>query len=323
MIEPSQQEQALTSEARAWLRRLTSGSATEEDIGTLNKWRQTSPEHAKAFAEAALLWDVLGDAVTAIQSSAQAKSATIDNGFSRRAFIGGGVGLAASFSAWAIIRPPFGLWPSFAELGADYRTQTGERRQIQVAQAVSVEMNTRTSIDLRSSPNRNTAIELLNGEATVAKMLDPARPFTVVAGKGRTTTNIGSFDIRKDGGSVCVTCVAGEILVQHSLGKVSLQTQEQVIYDERTLGKVTEIDADVVTAWQRGLLIFRDTPLARVIDEVNRYRSGRIVLIDEKLSEQRVVADFRLDDLDAVIEFVTRVLNVPARSLPGGIVLLG
>jgi transmembrane sensor len=323
MTEPSGPEQALMDEARTWLRRLTSGSATEKDLAALNKWRETSPRHAQAFAEAALLWNVLGDVTAVSPISVPARTSKISSGFSRRAFIGGGVGLAASVSALAIVRPPFGMWPSFAELRADYRTDTGERRQIEVARAVSVEMNTRTSINLRSSPNHGTALELLNGEATVAKKLDPTRAFVVVAGEGRTSTNIGSFDIRKDGGSVCVTCVAGEVLVQHAQGKASLQTGKQLTYNDRTFGKVTKIDGEIVTAWQRGLLIFRDTPLDKVIDEVNRYRSGRIVLINEKLGKERVVADFRLDDLDAVIEFVTRVMNVTARSLPGGIVLLG
>lgn len=310
------------NEARSWLRRLTSGTATESDVAALNRWRAASPAHAKAFAEAALLWNVMGDAVNAIPAPVEADFLK-GRILSRRVFVGGGLGLAASFSAWAIIQPPFDLWPSFSELNADYRTQIGEQRQIKIAEAVALELNTRTSIDLRPSPNNDTAIELLSGEATIAKRLDPARPFTVLAGRGRATINIGSFDIRKDDRSVCVTCITGEIIVRHLSGTVSLQSQQQVRYDEKTLGPVTSIDTDVVTAWQRGLLIFRDTPLASVIDEVNRYRPGKIVLMDEKLGKARVAADFRLDDLDSVIKFITRVMSVPARSLPGGIVLLG
>ena len=63
-----------------------------------------------------------------------------------------------------------------------------------------------------------------------------------------------------------------------------------------------------MTAWQQGLLIFRDVPLARVIDEVNRYRPGRIIVVDPRLGRREVVADFRLDRLDAVVEFVAQFL---------------
>jgi transmembrane sensor len=70
-------------------------------------------------------------------------------------------------------------------------------------------------------------------------------------------------------------------------------------------------------------LVFREVPLARLIDEVNRYRSGKIVLLDSHLAQRRVVATFRLDRIDDAVTFVRQVMNVPARFLPGGIVLLG
>ncbi len=325
--EDRQKDEALKGEARSWLRRLMSGAATEADIAALKKWRSESPLHAKAFAEMALLWNVLGDATAAAIAAnpalVRSEAVGVPARFSRRALIGGGAALAASFSAWAIVRPPFGLWPSFSELEADYRTRTGESRRIEVARTVAVEMNTQTSIDLRSSLGQSDSIELLTGEVTIAKQADPARPFAVLAGNGRVETRAGSFDIRRDGGSVCVTCLGGEVFVQHPSGKASLRERQQVAYDGRGFGQVVGIDVDIVTAWQRGLLIFRDVPLARVIDEVNRYRPGKIILIDVQLGRRKVVADFRLDNLDDVVEFVTRVMNVPARSLPGRIVLLG
>jgi transmembrane sensor len=103
----------------------------------------------------------------------------------------------------------------------------------------------------------------------------------------------------------------------------TLQEEQQVSYDVRSLGPIGGVDPKVVTAWRQGLLIFRDVPLAHVIAEVNRYRPGRIILLDSQIGRRNVVADFRLDRLDAVVEFVARVMNAPVRLLPGGIVLLG
>ncbi len=45
--------EALREEARAWLRRLTSGIATPDDIDALERWRSQGAAHAQAFAEAA------------------------------------------------------------------------------------------------------------------------------------------------------------------------------------------------------------------------------------------------------------------------------
>ena len=309
------------------MRRLASGTATQGDVEALEGWRSQDPAHARAFAEAALLWDLAGEAaelaVAQCPELVRQTNSNTNSRVARRAFIGGAAALAASLAGLAVVHPPLNLWPSLSELKADYRTRTGEHRNIEVAGSVSVELNTRTSIDLRPSADGIEAIELLAGEAMIAKQSDPARAFAVLAGDGQTTATRASFNIRKDGDTVCVTCIQGDVRVQHPQGIATLRERQQVAYDSRGLGSISGIDPKIVTAWQQGLLIFRDVPLARVIDEVNRYRPGRIIVVDPRLGRREVVADFRLDRLDAVVEFVAQVMKAPVRSLPGGIVLLG
>jgi transmembrane sensor len=82
------------------------------------------------------------------------------------------------------------------------------------------------------------------------------------------------------------------------------------------------IDPAVITAWQRGLLIFRDQPLSQVIDEVNRYWSGRIIVMDADLGRRRVTARVELARIGEVISYVQTVLDANVRTLPGGLVLL-
>jgi transmembrane sensor len=98
---------------------------------------------------------------------------------------------------------------------------------------------------------------------------------------------------------------------------------QQILFNERGMSQVAAIDPEVVTAWQRGLLIFRDEALSRVIEEVNRYRFGKIVLLDNKLGQRRIAANFRLDRIEDVVDFVADVVRAPVRRLPGGVVLLG
>jgi transmembrane sensor len=82
------------------------------------------------------------------------------------------------------------------------------------------------------------------------------------------------------------------------------------------------VDPAVVSAWQQGVLVFRSDPLSRVIDEVNRYRSGRIVLVNEELGRRQVFASFRIDRIEDVVPRLQAVFGMRVRSLPGGIVLL-
>jgi transmembrane sensor len=71
------------------------------------------------------------------------------------------------------------------------------------------------------------------------------------------------------------------------------------------------------------MLVFRNAPLVSVIDEVNRYRLGRIILVDSSLGQRLVSARFEIKRLDTVMAQISHVFNVPIKTLPGGLVLVG
>jgi transmembrane sensor len=70
------------------------------------------------------------------------------------------------------------------------------------------------------------------------------------------------------------------------------------------------------------MLVFHDRPIAEVIDEVNRYRPGRILLLNATLGRRLVTARFELAQLDDVILQMNQVFGARITELPGGIVLL-
>jgi transmembrane sensor len=315
--------EALSREASAWLRRLTSGAATGADLAALDLWREKSPKHDRAFAEAALLWEVAGDAAAMAVAENPGLAAMPDGRMlGRRGFMFGGFALAASVAAVGVVRPPLGLWPSLSEMKADFRTGRGEQRRIDVPGQVSLQLNTLTSVDVPPVAGAGTLIDLLAGEAAVVTE-GYLSEVVVRAGAVRAGTVRGSFNVRKDGAAVCVTCLDGEVRVRTAQGSAVLSAGRQVAYEESGLTPVATADSQVVAAWREGLLVFREVPLIRLIEEVNRYRPGKIVLLDQRLAQRPVVATFRLDRIDDVVTFVHQVMNVPTRVLPGRIVLLG
>jgi transmembrane sensor len=315
----------LRDEALDWVIRLTSGMATTADAEALSRWRSQSPAHSEAFAEALRLRHALRHAGREFEDGCRQvmiapRSRELRRHLvSRRAVMGGA--LAAAAAGWMIVRPPFALWPSFVELTADYRTGTGERRHLALVEGISLEMNTQTSIAVRSVESE-TQVELISGETEVSTRRDPAMPFVLIAAGGRSTAAQARFNIRQDQGTVCVTCIEGAVEVARLSGAVRLLPGQQVIYDERGLRPVVSTDTDQATAWRAGLLVFHDTPLAHVLDEVNRYRPGKIILTDQRLGRRPFNGIFHLDRLDGVIAQLQK-LGVAVTSLPGGIVLLG
>jgi transmembrane sensor len=240
---------------------------------------------------------------------------------SRRLILGGGLAAAAAACGYAVVKPPLDLWPSLAEMTADYRTATGEQRQIALPGEVSVRLNTQTSIALRSRDGSADRVELIAGEASFATA-ESKRPLAVLAADGQAVASDARFDVRLAGTAVCVTCTGGSVQVQYRDDATAIAPGQQIRYSENGLESVATIDTELVTAWQQGVLIFRLTPLAEVVEEINRYRQGRVILLNRALAHKPVSGRFRIDHMDEILLRLDQAFGAQSRSLPGGIVLL-
>jgi transmembrane sensor len=310
------QNDGLASEALQWVSRISLGEATTADLASLRRWRDLSPDHAAALAQAAQLWRQLEQPSLAFSRAERAVTR------SRRAFLAGGAALAAASIGVLAVRPPLELWPSLAELSADHRTATGEQQHLTLAEAVSVDLNTRTSIAMRGA-DQDPGLELIVGEVAVAIGQARPKPFVVTAADGRISANRATFDVRRSGSAVDLTCVEGTVAFDCGGATVALRAAQRVSYDGKVIGAVADVDPDIVMAWREGVLVFRNTPLVSVIDEVNRYRPGRIILMNRQLGQRMVTARFDIKKLDKVMREIGNAFKVSVRSLPGGIVLIG
>lgn len=318
------------------LTHLLSGTATERDAAEFVAWRMRSDAHEEAFRSAVRLRRLMRDAEgartlpaprvasndDAPDDSFGAATVAVDGAargrISRRGVIGGA--LAASLAGGLVLGRSMDLLPSVSELRADYRTATGERRTVQLGDGARVELNTRTSIDLRTGLAM-PVVELISGEAILTS--GRSRPATLVAGRGTSVGSGGHFAVRRDGDAVCVTCLAGRVDVDWSGVKRQLGTRDQVRYDERGIGAVLrQVDIAVVTAWKTGTLIFRDMPMSAVIDELNRYRPGRVFLASRHLGERHLSGTYYMNRLDEFFNQAELAFGARVTRLPGGVVIL-
>jgi transmembrane sensor len=313
---PESRREEIEREARSWVMRFTSGAGTREDLTASQEWCERSAAHAEAFARACHLWESLGPDVFDTARRGVGVHVT------RRVVLGGAAAAAFASAAYLVVWPPFGLWPSWSELAADYRTGTGERRRVNLAGGASVEMNTQTSLIVEPSRNGGNQLKLVSGEATVSTVPGAPEAVVVHAGDGWVRATDATFNMRRDGDLVCVTCLEGSICVAQGLVTATLRSRQQVVYNGGGVGKITLVDPRVVTAWQQGLLIFHATPLRSVIAEVNRYRPGRIVLLNAALGRRLFSADVHIKNIGAIIPEIRLLFGAKVTSLPGGIVLL-
>jgi transmembrane sensor len=308
---------AVQREAKAWLVRLTSGEATTEDADAFRRWCDQSPLHAAAFSESKRLWQALGPAIYAEQQQPSRPALKLSPNLGRRAFIGA----ALAGAAYLAVRPAFD-WPTLPGMSSDYHTATGEQKQFVLGPDVTVEMNTQTQINLRRPSADAPGIELVTGEAQVLIRTPAATPFTLYADGGEARASQAHFNVRHVDNDVCVTCLEGRVWVVYHGNQSELAAGQQLTYNSRGLGRVVGANEEQVSAWRKQLLIFDHQPLSRVVEEINRYRSGKIILVNQALGRRIVQARFTLNQLAEVTALIRDAYGARVTTLPGGIVLL-
>lgn len=322
--ELNQEHASLDRQAQSWVRRLALGEMSKADSAALERWCHLSPAHAAAFSEASQLWRAFGEAGQNLREkdvSAPARRTPVAQvTMSRRGLIGGA--LAASAAGVVIAKPPFSAWPSLNELRADFRTGTGEQRRVSAGNGISVQMNTRTSLSLATDAGERGGVELIAGEASFQVSSLRLGGYSVIAAGGRTIARDARFDVRISGSTVRVTCLANDVQIEHRDKTAELRQGQQVTYADSGLQSVIAVDPSIVSAWQHGFLICNMMPLNEVIEELNRYRPGHIVLINSTLGRSPVTGRFRVDEPDEALLQIERAFGVRRRTLPGGVVLL-
>lgn len=315
----------LMRDALAWVDRIISGEATAGDAAALRHWCARSDAHEEAFRHAVFMRQSLKEAAGNLGHIPGKKPAAVlafprhVSPVSRRAFLGGA--LAASAAGVMVLSPPAELWPSYAELTADYRTAKGEQRQVALTGGGQIKLNTKTSIAVQERGGRQI-VEMIEGEA---ELVAPGGGALVARAGGMTIQAMEArANMRLDGRGACVTCLEGTLDVTIPGKDFVLEAGWQLLHQEGgELEWPEQIDPALVSAWQKGLLIFRDEPLDVVVQEINRYRPGRIILVNADVASRRVNGNFRLDSLDDALAQIRQLTGAGASFLPGGIVLLG
>jgi len=315
----------LRDEALDWVVRLKTSELRGADLEALRRWRDQSPRHEEAFVAAVRLWRNLGVAARELAEEEFSGTTAAEaprfpaRSIGRRGVLGGAV--AAGVAGYLLVKPPLGMWPSLAELSADYRTSKGEQRSIVLTGDISVQMNTQTSIAVRSLQDQ-PEITIVSGEAVIAKSGAAGAPLRVTAANGRMTAAQAKFNAKCVDGLVAVTCIEGSVDVEYHRRTVRLQADRQISYSPRGFSAPINVDPQEAASWRSGILIFRDRSLFEVVEEVNRYRPGRIVVTSSELGRRVVNGTFYVGRLEDFIDQVRQLFGAKVQSLPAGLILL-
>jgi len=308
-------------EAERWCARLMAADCTASERMEFTRWRAT-PENAAAYDATMRLWQSLGKLAgrpDLEQLSQQILGDTAPGPARGRRFaiaasivlvlLGGGIFLAVQNREIPAVV---------------YATKPGERSTVKLADGSQLVLNYATELEVRLGKDMRL-LTLRRGEAFFTVAHDKTRPFKVAAGDGEVTALGTRFDVRKDAEEVAVTLVEGRVALDRpeQKGHVELQPGDRVRFTVTAPDLLRrKVDAEVVASWTTGRLRFRATPLAEALDEVNRYSTTQIRIVDPSLTDIPISGTFEIGDSASVVAALKALLPIQVGKVQDGQVQL-
>ena len=278
--------------AAHWHVEVKCGSA---DPAALQAWRDASAEHERAWDLLQRMDGQLGTlppalALPALQAAQQRRRATARI-LALLVTAGGGIALGQA----GLQSAPWQAWT------ASLRTAPGQRRHVALADGGRMQLNTDSAADVDYSASHRR-IRLHQGEIMITTASDP-RPFLVETPHGVIRALGTRFGIRctQGGSSVSVFEHAVEVRCAARLDAVRrVEAGQQLRFTANGAENAQAMPAHQ-DSWLRGMLVAADWPLQQLVQELARYRRGRLAC-DAGVAQRPVTGTYRLDDIDAVLE---------------------
>ncbi|TQV89581.1 FecR family protein [Aliikangiella coralliicola] len=228
-----------------------------------------------------------------------------------------------------------------------YTTAVGGHREVILSDGTLLALNTDSEVEVDYNENRRK-VRLLKGEAFFQVAHNSNRPFIVYAGKNSvravgtafavsllpqtfeltvTEGKVELSDTAKDKPIVSEQKVTKTALLEPSKDSEQITDEPEKIYlsagetlaynplDEKQIRTeqikiVSEREIRRQLSWQDGLLDFSETPLIEVVEDLSRYTSLEIEILDPELRNMKFGGLFRTDELQALFDALETTFDI-------------
>ncbi len=308
---PARLPDDIVDAAIGWAVKLDYNTPTAAARSAFEQWLRDDPRHA-------LAWQRLGSLRQPFASAApELLRATLETRAARGRLnrrhavqLLSLAGLALG-TGWAVReRTPW------QRLIADASTTVGEQKTLNLTDGSTVVLNTDSAVstDLTGARRR---IVLHRGEILISTGADAGasskRPFWVHTPFGRLRALGTRFTVRLDDDGARISVQQGAVELHPAAGGSRAVVSPG---ESRRLTDAGSVPADLrgiaADSWRDGVIAGSNIRLADLLDEISRYRPGRIVC-DARVAGLRVSGLYHIRDTDQTLQFLAQTQPVDIR----------
>ena len=278
----------VSDQAAYWFALLLDGSETENDRKAFARWVAEDPSHLHAFDEIERLWN----GSSSLQIGA-------NRNLGRRAFLGGTIVAMVLGAGWTAHR--------FHPL-ADIRTASGERREMVLPGGVKAMLASDTSLSLVAKQGVS-GVAIHQGEAWFDHQVAGTNFFVAATG-GTTWSEGGRFDVANYAGTTTVIAEQNGLVLRAGGTMKPVQAGQEVRYGDGWVSDPRKVNVGNALAWRNGQLVFIGERLDDVVNILERWQDGKIVILGDALKSRKVTIVVDLDRSRHVLDALSTVLSI-------------
>lgn len=292
--------------------------ASTDELETLKKWIEESPQNKERFFNLKNIWDVSHTPfqpsdISVVEAYDKVMRSVLEEPSvkPKRSFWYYWQRIAAvvllplmMLSAWLIHQHTATPVENMETVMCPY----GTRSNLTLSDNSQVCLNSGSTLNFPTKFEKNDRVVALNGEAYFEVKSDPMHPFIVKIGEMSvkatgTAFNIDGYD---SDSIISVTLVRGKLGINVSSEDIAaLSPGQQIIYNKGTHKySINEVDAYKMYSWKDGVLVFNDVPLEYVFKRLGVVYNIDFVFKDSKISKHLYRATFSKESIDDILSLI-------------------
>lgn len=304
MSEHKSENEYLFEEAFDLIIRLQEKAGNRAVHNEIARWRARDANHEQIWLRAMRIHGMAGHAVQENKATA-----TIKHTRQRRTFLIGGAALAA-VTTGAVIAPQ-----ALLHLKADYVTATAQTKDVTLEDGTRVVLGPKTAIRTQMTAQVRH-VDVLEGMAFFDVAKDVLRPFEASMDHLHVTAVGTAFDLAKDAGVL-------RVAVDH--GQVQVRAADNIDTEMLSAGQWLSVtgqdgvdrgktDASMIASWRHGMLVADNETIAAVVARIARWQSGRVMVANTALGNQRISGVYDLKQPLKAMQAVVQPLGGRVRQ---------